>query len=300
MGVQEFPNLSSGRNESIAPFISGNEAQMRNRVTTKRSLIQWQLPHLGDNQFIEMYVNPQNLQFSSRKEINRVRTKGGFITQYWGEDVDTVNVQGITGSGGVEVINVLRDIYRSEQLALLEIVTNKDATDKRRQSLMQLAASVVMWYQGQGFRGYFTDMNYTENANNTGLFEYTLSFIVVEVIGKRKNFLPWHRHPWSTTQTPNVGPNQTVAGGGYLQGNKVGVLNLPPLDLGTSFTIAGIRPHVVQVAVLRADSKDGSTEASFNFRGSASDVVAQNANRAISDAIRQQQKAGQKSPATLI
>lgn len=167
----------------------------------RRSLILFELPHLGTGQYIEMYLNPQNIQFSSRKHITETRTKGGFMIQYWGEDLDTINIQGTTGASGIEGINVLRDVYRSEQLALLELVAQNNA-DKRRQSLAQLAASVIMWYQDCGYKGYFTDMSYTENTQRLGLFDYTMNMKVTGIMGQRLNFMPWHRTPWSTSNMP--------------------------------------------------------------------------------------------------
>jgi len=296
MGVQEFPNLSLRSEEPITSqsFLFAGQADAVHRLQTKRSLIQWQLPHLGSGQFLEMYVNPQNIQFSSRKEINRIRTKGGYIAQYWGEDLDTVNIQGTTGSSGIEGINALRDVYRSEQLALIEIVTRTSLVDKRRQSLMQLAASVVMWYQGQGYRGYFLDMNYTESTGTIGLFDYVINFQVTEVLGnRRKNFLPWHRHPWSTTETPNQDKNQTVTGGGYVAGNKVGALNVPPLD-NKLVTVTDERvpdqPRVTQIAILRADPKDGSAGGKNSFSGSGSDAKAKSITQAIVKALQKPQQ----------
>ena len=48
-----------------------------------RQLIMWEVPHLGSSQFIQMYVNPQNIAISSIKDITETRTKGGYYIQYW-------------------------------------------------------------------------------------------------------------------------------------------------------------------------------------------------------------------------
>lgn len=268
MGAKEFGNLSSSFaaadpeafRQAVSKLIFAGQAQANNQMLTKRSLIQWQVPHVGGDQYIEMYINPQNIVFTSRKEINRVRTKGGYIAQYWGEDLDTIAIAGTTGDSGIEGINVLRDVYRSEQITLRNIVQNSES-DKRRQSLMQLAASVIMWYQGEGYRGFFTDMSYTEKAA-AGMFDYSMNFTVTEILGqKRKNFLPWQRHPWSTTLTPNTGVDQSQRGGGYAEGIKVGVLNIPPIDFQLDFreviSSQGNR-GTVAVAILRPDPKDPS------------------------------------------
>ena len=260
MSAQNFGNLTQRTSpqeyEQAIRALIFNDRNVKDATLTKRSLIQWEVPHIDGGQTIEMYINPENISITSKKEINKVRTKGGYFTQYWGEDFDTIQISGTTGSAAIEGINVLRDIYRSEQLALAKIVKQLP-DDKRRQSLMQLSASVVMWYQGQGYRGYFTDMTYSEKAESF-LIEYNLNFTVVEYLGqRRRNFLPWHRHPWSTTETPNNGTDQTKTGGGYAAGEKVGFLNIPYFTLVTRKVYRdGKAVGTVEVAILRPDPKD--------------------------------------------
>ncbi len=66
---------------------------------------------------VQMYVNPQQIQYQERKHISRQRTKGGYVLQMWGEELGQLSISGTTGSSGVEGINILEDVYRSEQLA---------------------------------------------------------------------------------------------------------------------------------------------------------------------------------------
>lgn len=203
-------------------------ANARDKV---RTLIVWEVPSVGSPGFIEMYINPNNMQMTERKLITEQRTKGGYIIQYWGEELINVSIAGTTGDGGVEALNVLRDIYRSEQLALTNFIQSKGSNIKRRQSLAQLAASVVLWYQGQGMRGFFKDFTYTESAQDLGMFNYQMTFTVTEVIGQRQNFLPWHRKPWSTQDNPSRPDNfGSTTGGGYGTRFKMGELNAPTLD----------------------------------------------------------------------
>lgn len=191
-----------------------------------RTLIVWEVPVLGSTAFVEMYVNPQNLKISDKKLIQNQRTKGGYILQYWGEDFTDISLSGSTGAGGIEAINVLRDVYRSEQLTLQKILQSRGQSSKRRQSLGQLATSVVMWYQGQGFRGFFETFNYDEATS--GFFTYTATFKAVEIIGERKNFMPWHRKPWSTVNQPSFDNGQGfLVGGAYDSNFKIGELNAP-------------------------------------------------------------------------
>lgn len=200
----------------------------------KRNLIVWQAPHLGNNRYIEMYVNPQSISFSNKKTITQKRTKGGFLIQYWGEELETLNISGETGDGGIEAIYPLIDVYRSEQLAFEALVSSASSNNpnlfKQRQPLAPLAMLTVMWYMGEGRRGYFTDFQYDESVSKNGSISYRIGFVVLEQIGRRKNFMPWHRKPWSTTDNPVVSSNgRLVVTGGYAgeATKRVGPLNSP-------------------------------------------------------------------------
>ncbi len=79
----------------------------------RRNMVHWFVPEVG---VINMYINPQRINYKYSKLINTERTKGGFISQMWGENLTIISLSGHTGSSGIEGINVLREIYRSEQL----------------------------------------------------------------------------------------------------------------------------------------------------------------------------------------
>ncbi len=85
-----------------------------------RKLINWNIPSKG---LVEMYVNPQSFTIVERKLIKETRTKGGYSIQYWGEALPEIDINGTTGSGGIEGINVLRDIYRQEQIGFNDIIS---------------------------------------------------------------------------------------------------------------------------------------------------------------------------------
>ena len=72
MGVNQFADISIDQGRVLTPeeaktYINVSQA---GNLRQRRSLILWQVPHLGANQFIEMYINPQSIQIGRRKEIN--------------------------------------------------------------------------------------------------------------------------------------------------------------------------------------------------------------------------------------
>jgi hypothetical protein len=77
-----------------------------------RNLIHWFVPEVG---IIPMFINPQSLVENKQKLIKKERTKGGFVIQYWGEELTELSIDGHTGSSGIEGLNVLEEIYRAEQ-----------------------------------------------------------------------------------------------------------------------------------------------------------------------------------------
>lgn len=85
-----------------------------------RKLIQWNIPNQG---LVEMYINPQSLSIVERKLTKETRTKSGYVIQYWGEALPEIDISGTTGSGGIEGINVLRDIYRQEQIGFAAVIS---------------------------------------------------------------------------------------------------------------------------------------------------------------------------------
>lgn len=220
-------NEGSGRSPDI---ISSNPLTPLGR--RNRQLIRWRVPGLG---FVDMYINPQNMTIRESKIIQKQRTKGGYVIQYWGEELITINLGGTTGASGIEGINILRKVYRAEQDAfqqveetlaerlselttggfvsgliqdaaqgglgavgntLLGAITGSAANSPLLPTLGSLAVSVELYFQGWVFKGYFNSFEVREEVSNgVGVFNYTMEFIVTDRRGIRRNFMPWHRDP---------------------------------------------------------------------------------------------------------
>lgn len=104
----QVPPSSSGdgsRHNKIPPHRSASH---------KRNLVRWFVPETG---VIDMYINPQKIYTEFSKVISKTMTKGGVSLQYFIENPIEISISGTTGTSGVEGINVLYDIYRSEQLS---------------------------------------------------------------------------------------------------------------------------------------------------------------------------------------
>lgn len=204
--LQSFPNTRLGQGIS-------NRSQQ---------IMTWRLPN-GTS--VQMYINPQNFDVRDTKQISYTRTKGGYIVQYWGQNLSELNIRGTTGSSGIRGINVLNDIYNAENRAFElvaatqtndlvqalsdsslgeegfgEIVTNYAKTLRERNfilrpSLASLATSILLFYQGIQYKGFFTEFTVNESVQNLGLFDYSMTFMSTEKRGTRRNFMAWHKEP---------------------------------------------------------------------------------------------------------
>ena len=259
------PQPADGFVASTVPSTTGlgtRTGSLRNNIagTTTRKLIHWLVP---EGPIVQMYCNPKQIIYNDKKIIQSQRTKGGYVIQYWGEDLGVLNISGTTGTSGIEGINVLRDIYRNEQLAFdpfalflaskrqndtfagdifgigsaiakgdgdsfLEglVGASQEAFPKAVQSsptLASLATQVEMYWSGEVYRGYFTSFTVTEDANNLGLFDYSINFTVTQKRGFRRNFLGWHR---SATNGPSA--SNPEWGTPHTFGRSVGADTTPP------------------------------------------------------------------------
>lgn len=105
-------NLPAGDDNSL-PQSAYKPGRDPRPALFRRDLIKWFVPEMG---IISMYINPQSIAYNYRKVVGPPeRTKGGYLVNYWGEELPTLSISGSTGSSGIEGINVLHQIYRSEQ-----------------------------------------------------------------------------------------------------------------------------------------------------------------------------------------
>jgi len=95
---------------------------------------------VSDREIIPLYINPSSIQTSYTKNISDTQTIGGFIIQYWGDKITTMSIGGTTGSGGIEAINILYSIYKSEQTQFKNILIKRQSDLKEKINNAQNAA----------------------------------------------------------------------------------------------------------------------------------------------------------------
>ena len=86
----------------------------------------------GFRRSVPLYINPSTIQISYSKNISDTQTIGGFIVQYWGDKITILNITGSTGSGGIDAINILHSIYKSEQIEFQALLLKRQSEYKKK------------------------------------------------------------------------------------------------------------------------------------------------------------------------
>lgn len=116
----------------------------------------------------QLYMNPQSFNIRDKKYIKSDLTKGGFVTQYWGEELTTIEVSGITGSSGIEGINVLRDIYRHEQIQYRRVLGKRQrdvAVEAEQAAVLSSRAYRSRWGTFSNVADTLTGGAFTDTVN---------------------------------------------------------------------------------------------------------------------------------------
>ena len=75
------------------------------------SLLSLNTSGMADREIVPLYINPTSIQTNYTKNISETQTIGGFIIQYWGDRITTMSINGTTGSGGIDAINILYQVH---------------------------------------------------------------------------------------------------------------------------------------------------------------------------------------------
>lgn len=100
---------------------------------------------LSGRRLIPCYISPQEFNVEERKLITETFTKGGYFVEYWGEELPTITARGTTGSGGIEAIEILRAIYRNEQIQMEQVLRERarEISEEAETSLQDTSSSTV-------------------------------------------------------------------------------------------------------------------------------------------------------------
>jgi len=138
-----------------------------------------------------LHVNPKSMQLKYQRKVERIQTRGGFVEQHWGDDVQTISFSNATGafmrlySGLSNVTNPSLGGTRRQTLAYdsyldLLALFHGNASVYDSFGRVALQGYIKCTFDGGVFLGWFDSFNVTESAETPYQFNLTMDFTIAK------------------------------------------------------------------------------------------------------------------------
>lgn len=127
---------------------------------------------------LQLHVNPTAIEMSYRKNISRTRTRGGFVEEHFGDELDVLSVSGSTGSfwgfgTGVTTQERHRTLAMVNFQEILALYRNNACVYDQKGIVISQGFVSITW-DTYKFNGQFVNFNWEEEA--TSPYRYTFNF----------------------------------------------------------------------------------------------------------------------------
>ena len=133
-----------------------------------------------------MHVNPANLNESHSKKKETIQTRGGFVEQHWGDELDEISASGSTGAF-INIYTGLSSVMRQRSIAwdrfrdLYDLYRNNGSVYDPFGNIV-LQGNIALMYDMGVYIGYFKSFDYEETDASPFAFTLNWSFKVQERI----------------------------------------------------------------------------------------------------------------------
>jgi hypothetical protein len=169
-------------------------------VKSNKQAIVWRIEGLqgitSEETRMTMMLNPANIDMSYAPLVNETRTLGGFVQEFWGEQLTTLSASGKTAmfynDKGLTNLESRKSETYYNFIKLVNIYKNngKDYDDERQSSSIKLnsnriksVGTIIMTYINKQYEGFFENFNIKELAEKPFNYEYDFSFKITRTIG---------------------------------------------------------------------------------------------------------------------
>jgi hypothetical protein len=165
------------------------------QVTSPFGRLRALLPHA-----LVLHVNPQNFQFTNSKAVERFQTRGGWVEQHWGDQLDEIRCDGSTGAF-MNIYTGLTSILRQRTIAwdrfrdLHDLYRNNGSVYDPTGAVV-LQGQIMLLYDQGAYLGTFRTFEFEETADSPFAFHISWTFKVEHTV-------------W---QVPGAGTGQPVWG----------------------------------------------------------------------------------------
>jgi len=123
------------------------------------------------NPLVQLFMNPQSIRVNKQVLHNKQQTRGGFVVQFWGHDLETIDVE-----AAVAYFQLSKEPVRA-----FEMLKNQVYQGRFHPSQPFVGVPfVTMLFENQILKGYFTNFNYRISADRPFYVTYAFNFVVTE------------------------------------------------------------------------------------------------------------------------
>ena len=129
-----------------------------------------------------MQINPQTLNQTFQKKINRTQTFGANVEEHWGDELDSISCSNSTGGFISEDFGLTTE-KRSETLpyfkfqSVLDVYRNNGGIYDSLGRIIK-KGQIVLYFNPGTYYGYFENFTYTEDASMPFRFVFDFTFKV--------------------------------------------------------------------------------------------------------------------------
>jgi len=160
------------------------------------------LPHA-----LVMHVNPTSLNETHAKKKEVLQTRGGWVEQHWGEELDEISAEGSTGAF-MNIYTGLSSVLRQQTIAwdrfrdLYDLYRNNGSVYDPFGNIV-LQGNIALMYDRGLYLGYFKTFSFEENETSPFAFSLSWTFKVQQTVTKVPTSSVTSRAPsfQSTNQT---------------------------------------------------------------------------------------------------
>jgi hypothetical protein len=132
---------------------------------------------------IDFHVTPSSMQMSYTKNISRSRTRGGFVEEHFGDELDTIQISAATGSFLSIAKNGLTSENRNRTLSMVNFqeilaIYRNNACVYDQTGIVVSQGFVVLNWDNYRFNGQFSSFNWEESAESPFRFTFGFNFEV--------------------------------------------------------------------------------------------------------------------------
>lgn len=123
------------------------------------------------NPVVQLFLNPETIQINKHVLLDKKQTRGGFVVQFWGHDLEVIEVKAATAYFEIS----------KHPLAAFELLKRQCYQSRFDPNLPFKGAPLIgMLFESQALKGYFTDFNYTLSSQTPFQFTYSFTFVVTQ------------------------------------------------------------------------------------------------------------------------